>query len=328
MRERNIAFDYLRALAILLVATLHSWSLLQMDVPEYGIMCYLYRAIVDAGVPLFVLISGALVLSSPIVSIKDFFKRRLIRVLVPFLIWATIIYVLQVVRNQYDDIHGIGDAIRNWIPYLLCNKINVSHWFVHMIVALYVLTPILQRVLQMKDGKSICEYMLVVIFACLILRWFFPNIFFLRYCSTLLGYIGLYLVGYYIAKYAVAFRGAPWIYGVITIILYWVNVLTSCPNQLLTQLTAVAIFATILSLQVTHPLPTCQVIVNVSKYSYLIYLVHIPIVSAIYMFAHINTPRGWMPVVVGIGVVTLCTIGCWMLDWIPGKWKYYLGISN
>jgi len=327
MTERNVVYDYLRTLAILLIATLHSWSLLQMDVPEYGIMCYMYRAIVDAGVPLFVLISGALVLTAPIASLKDFFTRRLTRVLIPFLIWATIIYVLQVVRHQYDDIQGIGDAVCNWIPYLLCNKINVSHWFVHMIVALYVLTPILQRVLQMKDGKNICEYMLVVIFACLVLRWFFPNIFILRYCSALLGYIGLYLAGYYVAKYAVAVRGAPWIYGVSAIILYWVNVLFDCPNQLLTQLTAVAIFATVLSLHVSRSLPTCKVIVNVSRYSYLIYLVHIPIVSTIFLFAHINTPRGWMPLVVGIGVVTLCATGCWLLDLIPGKWKNYIGIA-
>lgn len=311
-----------------MVATLHSWSLLQMDEPEYGIMCYMYRSIVDAGVPLFVLISGALILASPIESITVFLKKRLTRVLIPFVIWATIIYVLQVVRHQYDDIQSIGDAISNWIPYLLYNKINVSHWFVHMIVALYLLTPILQRVLQMKDGKSICEYMLAVIMVCLILRWFFPHIFILRYGSTLLGYLGLYLVGYYIAKYGVSFRGAPWMYGVSAILLYWVNVLFECPNQLLTQLTAVAIFATIMSLHITRPLPTCRIVVNVSRYSYLIYLVHIPIICAIYQFAHIETPRGWMPVAVGIGVVALCAIGCWVLDRIPDRWKLYLGIAN
>ncbi|MCQ2341846.1 MAG: acyltransferase [Paludibacteraceae bacterium] len=328
MQQRNIAYDYLRTLAIVLVAILHSWSLLQMDVPEYGVMCYLYRAIVDAGVPLFVLISGALVLSSPIISISDFFKRRLTRVLVPFLIWGTMIYAVAIFRKQYADIHGIRDAVVNWIPYLVYNKINVSHWFVHMIVALYVLTPVLQRVLHAKEGKRMCEYMLVVILGCLILRWFLPQIFIISYCSTLLGYIGLYLAGYYIANYGATFSKVSWCYGIVAIILYIVNVLTKCPNSLLTNLTAVALFGMVVSMQLRRPLPSCKIVVGVSRYSYMIYLIHILIICAIYQFAHIEEPKGWMPLVVGVGVITLCSLGCRLLDLVPGRWKTYLGISK
>ena len=327
MTERNIAYDYLRSLAILLVAVLHAWSLLKMDEPQYGIMCYLYRAIVDAGVPLFVLISGALVLSSPITSIASFFQKRLKRVLIPFVIWATCIYIIGVYRHQYDDIHSIGDALLCWFPYLLNNQINVSHWFVYMIIALYLLTPVLQRVIQSADGKTLCEYMLVIILICLLLKWFFPSIFILTYCSGLLGYIGLYIAGYYIAQYETHFAAAPWVYGIAAIMLYAINVLTNCPNNVITQLTAMAIFGTILSLHHRHPLSPSQLVVAISRYSYCIYLVHIPIICAVYLLIHAECPQWWLPLVVGIGVVAFCTFGCWIADRIPGKWKNYLGIS-
>lgn len=326
MTERNNAYDYLRSLAILLVAVLHAWSLLRMDEPQFGTMCYLYRAIVDTGVPLFVLISGALVLSSPISSVSSFFQKRLKRVLIPFVIWATLIYIIGVYRHQYDNIHSLSDAILCWFPYLVNNQINVSHWFVHMIIALYLLTPILQRVIQSADGKAICEYILVLILVCLLFKWFFPSIFILTYCSGLLGYIGLYLAGYYIAQYGTRFAATPWAYGIAAIVLYVINVLTDCPNNVLTQLTAIAIFGTVLSLHHQHPLYSSCLVVAISRYSYCIYLIHIPIICAIYLLLNIETPQWWLPLVVGIGVVAFCTLGCWIVDRIPGKWKNYLGI--
>ena len=328
MQQHNIAYDYLRTLAIVLVAVLHAWSLLKMDEPQYGVMCYLYRAIVDAGVSLFVLISGALVLSSPISSFSSFFQKRLKRVLIPFVIWATIIYIIGVYRHQYDDIHSIGDAILCWFPYLLNNQINVSHWFVHMIIALYLLTPVLQRVIQSADGKALCEYMLVLILVCLLLKWFFPSIFILTYCSGLLGYVGLYLAGYYIAQYGIHRASAPWIYWIAALVLYVINVLTDCPNNVLTQLTAVAIFGTVLSLHCQHPSSSSQLVMAISRYSYCIYLVHIPIICGIYLLIHTESPQWWLPLVVGIGVVAFCTLGCWIVDRIPGKWKNYLGIAG
>ncbi len=329
MTERNIAYDYLRSLAILLVTVLHAWSLLKMDEPQYGIMCYLYRAIVDAGVPLFVLISGALVLfAPPITSVASFFQKRLKRVLIPFVIWATMIYIIGVYRHQYADIHTMKDAILCWFPYLLNNQINVSHWFVHMIIALYLLTPLLQRVIQSADGKTLCEYILVLILVCLLLKWFFPSIFILTYSSGLVGYIGLYLAGYYLAQYGTHRAAAPWIYGMATLVLYVVNVLTNCPNNVLTQLTAVAIFGAVLSLHRQHPFSSSRLMVAISRYSYCIYLVHIPIICAIYLLVHVESPQYWLPLVAGIGVVACCTFGCWIVDRIPGKWKNYLGIAG
>lgn len=328
MTERNIAYDYLRSLAILLVAVLHAWSLLKMDEPQYGMMCYLYRAIVDAGVPLFVLISGALVLSSPISSLSSFFQKRLKRVLIPFVIWATIIYIIGVYRHQYDNIQNLSDALLCWFPYLLNNQINVSHWFVHMIIALYLLTPVLQRVIQNADGKQLCEYILILILVCLLLKWFFPSVFILTYSSTLFGYIGLYLAGYYIAQYGTHFAAADWIYGITAMALYVINVLTDCPNNVLTQLTAVAVFGTILSIHRRHPLSSSCLVVAISRYSYCIYLVHIPIICAIYLLVHAENLQWWLPLVVGIGVVAICTFGCWIVDRIPGKWKNYLGIAG
>ena len=328
MRDRECVYDILRVLAIFLVAILHAWSMLNMDNPQYGLSCYLYRALVDAGVPLFVLISGALILSQPITSLSNFLRKRLTRVLVPFLFWATIVYVIGVVIHQYEEIETYKDALLCYVPYLLGNKINTSHWFVHMIVALYLLTPLLQHIIQSKEGKQLCEYMLIGIFLCLIFRWCFPSLFVLRYCSSLLSYLGLYIAGYYVTHFVKNMPHASIKFGLIAVVLFIINVCTHCPNHLLTQLMAVALFGAFVCVREWHiRKKTATLLVAISRYSYTIYFIHIPLIAAIYLLWN-PVPRLWIPLLIGVLAVVLCALCCWIIDQLPHKWKGYLGIPS
>ena len=84
--ERNVVFDIARCLAIFIVICLHSLGLLDMSTDQgYGnhlIIRSLY-SFASIGVPLFVMLSGALLLGKK-ESINCFYKKRARRLLLPF----------------------------------------------------------------------------------------------------------------------------------------------------------------------------------------------------------------------------------------------------
>lgn len=328
--NRNIAYDIMRMVAILLVATQHAWSMLGFDTPEHGMLCYAYRAIVDAGVPLFVLISGALLLNEAPTSLVTFFRKRFTRVLVPFLIWGLVVYVVSCVSHQYDIIRSVKDAILCFMPYLLQNRINDFHWFIHMILALYFLTPVLQRALH-NQPSSTWLYLIGLWLAVMILRQVYPNLFILKYTSSLVSYLGLYILGGFLARHNVRHQ---FVYGfVATVVLYTANVLSYTGWSFITQLTAVALFVFISSCSgLSSTSGFSRLSTAISRYSYLIYLIHIPIIRALYMcmdkvgLSAVKTAT-ITPVWVAIVVVGLISVGCLILDKIPGRFKHDLGVA-
>ena len=194
-KERNVILDILRALAILMVVTVHTWSLARIDVNAYPVLSVVYALFYRCGVPLFVMISGALQLSAPIRQLGDFYKKRYIRILIPFLIWSAIIYVLSCLAGKYPDVNSLADGVLLYIPYLLTNRINEAYWFIGLIIALYAITPFLQRTLQACSRNEligICSVWLCYV----LLRRFYPSFYLLEYTSRLTYFLGFYILGY------------------------------------------------------------------------------------------------------------------------------------
>ena len=194
-KERNTLLDWLRALAIIMIVTVHTWSLAHIDSEAHPTLTLCYRLFHWWGVPLFVMISGALQLSSPISSITQYYKKRYIRILVPFFIWSLVVYAISCFVGKYAEINTIWDALRFYLPYLLTNRINEAYWFMGLIVVLYGLTPFLQRALAPCSRRG-----LAVICLCwlcfLIAKEFFPSLYLLQYTSRLTYFLGYYILGY------------------------------------------------------------------------------------------------------------------------------------
>ena len=81
-KERDVVLDILRALAILMVVTVHTWSLARIDANAYPVLSVVYACFHRCGVPLFVMISGALQLSAPVRPLGEFYKKRYLRILI------------------------------------------------------------------------------------------------------------------------------------------------------------------------------------------------------------------------------------------------------
>jgi surface polysaccharide O-acyltransferase-like enzyme len=151
------AGDMIRALAIVLVIIFHALNIFEA-LPFQNAFPY-------CGVPLFVMLSGALLLNPSKVTepLGIFFRKRLNRIALPFLFWG-IAYIVW--RRFYFDETLSLDAI--WRSFLGAGQGGDPYpyyhfWFLYMLIGLYLLTPIL-RVLVAYAGSKIIGYFILIWF--------------------------------------------------------------------------------------------------------------------------------------------------------------------
>lgn len=163
VRERSPWIDWLRVFAIFLVLVVHSTEPFYLGGPGSSIASEsdafwvsLFDSVARACVPLFVIASSYLLLplhsSAPV-----FFRRRLVRVLVPFAIW-TMLYAL-VWGEPADNFRGL----------LMNFNYSAGHlWFVYMLFGIYLLLPILSPWAEKVSKRQLQVYLCICLFTSLI----------------------------------------------------------------------------------------------------------------------------------------------------------------
>lgn len=301
---RDARLDTIRTIAILMVITVHTWSIAKVG--AYPVLDGLYHAFEDCGVPLFLMLAGALALGRPIRSNRTFISRRMRRVLLPFLAWSLLVYVLSVVLHKYDDVQTWQDAVVNYIPMLLTNRINYAYWFVPLIAVLFLLTPLLQPALE-AVGRTGIRWMLVVWFVLIQLRTLFPDIWLLRYTSSLLLYLGYYIAGYAIYTYhahpsakVCAIAGAVFAIGFTGVLLHWPV------DTFWGLLERVAIFPLLLAI----PFRSSAVMDFCSRGSYDVYLMHFLFIGPLYSALHFSGAEAPLWQCILIPAATTLIVAC------------------
>ena len=181
--------DILRIFAFVFIVMLHTLN------RQYGLAVWMSGyAVISIGVNLFIMISGYLLLDRT-ETVKEFFRKRFFSILPLFIIF-NIIYI-------YFYNHS----------FITIKKISAPHfWYIYMILGLYLLTPWLRKVLQYAEKETF--YVVVLWFLCNILNPYmqffrFPKIPFSHFPIT--GFIGYYILGYYLKKYRYKLEKIPFI---------------------------------------------------------------------------------------------------------------------
>lgn len=200
-----MAIDIIRIFAFVFIVFLHTLN------RQFGVDVWMGGyAIISIGVNLFIMISGYLLLDKTEEAIV-FFKKRILNILPLFLVF-NIIYI------YFGKIPIM--------PVLKGKTISASHfWYVYMILGLYLLTPWLQKVLKYAEKETF-----FVVFL-----WFLCNILnpYLRYFNLaeipfsnfpLTGFIGYYILGYFVKKYDNKVKRASFI---LIIVIYALGFLLS-----------------------------------------------------------------------------------------------------
>lgn len=162
-KEREIWIDWLRVTACFLVMMTHSCEpfylggegsliLTKWDAIWVSILNVLPRA----SVALFVVASSYL--QFPLhYSTGEFFRRRAVRILIPFFIWS-VAYAL-----------AWGEPVQNFKDLLLNFNYAAGHlWFVYMLVGLYLLMPLLSPWAEKVGKRELQLYLAIWLFTTVI----------------------------------------------------------------------------------------------------------------------------------------------------------------
>ncbi len=203
IRKRAVHFDLVRFVATYAVVQLHiatPWLWRESDTETgFWITCLLFDTIGRAGVPIFLMISGALLLSHE-EPYGSFFKKRLTRVFVPLLFW-TLVYEVRILLDQHY-MHG-GITADDWWTYLknpLAGAVYDHLWFLYMIIGMYLVTPLLRKIAPVLTRTDQWYLLGLWVFADVLLPLAY------HYYDFSLGfnipivtpYLGFYMMGYYL----------------------------------------------------------------------------------------------------------------------------------
>jgi len=130
--------------AIALVVLLHTAGVVANPGPGAGLAAFwagnIYDSLARCGVPLFVLLTGWLLLAPERAGepLGRFFRRRLDRVALPLVTWSLIAWVWVAVRDQ----HAIAWS-RFWRE-MLAGPVFYHLWYVYVLLGLYLAIPLLR----------------------------------------------------------------------------------------------------------------------------------------------------------------------------------------
>lgn len=196
MKQRILHLDILRVLACIMVIMMH--APMSSDSAN-GIFTVTWTYITMPCIGLFFAVSGALLLPSPI-STSDWLKRRLNKVVWPTIIWT----LLYIAVNAITKDLAVSEIFRAICSIPFSAQGHGILWFMYALIALYIVAPIISPWVEKVDEKTLRIYIFFwLITLCypylkLVVDTNESTTGILYYCS---GYVGYFLLGYYLHHY-------------------------------------------------------------------------------------------------------------------------------
>ncbi len=207
--SKRLSSNYIRSFAALAVILIHSTGtyLHQFDPSAHLDIRWwtanVYCSLVRWATPFFILISGSVFLNpARTESPAQFLRKRVRRVFLPFAFWA-LVYLIYQYRGSFGG--GEFPSAANLFEQIIFGEIYYHLWFIPMIMGMYLLTPTFRIFIQ-NARRSDIEYFLVLGFSITAIQHLLPGFFVVEYIGWL-GYIGFYVLGYYLSAYSLP---QPW----------------------------------------------------------------------------------------------------------------------
>ncbi|MDR0811650.1 MAG: acyltransferase family protein [Paludibacter sp.] len=165
MKDKIQWISNLRVLATFCVILLHVAAgnfmhTFSIPVTAYWWAANVYDSITHFAVPVFIMISGALLLPQEI-SLGKFLKKRFAHILLPFVFWNIVYIALCFFGKGYYTDFTFFETVKDLIVKLLTCKISVHFWFVYMLAGLYLFMPILSKWIRHSTEKEILYFLVL-----------------------------------------------------------------------------------------------------------------------------------------------------------------------
>lgn len=346
--DRKIYIDLLRIIATFLVIAVHvsGFGLKYTEINTFNWQCLnFYYSITSCGVPLFVMISGIFFLNpSKNISIKKIYSKYILRIVIAFIFWSAF-YAFG------NNIHFIINKDLSGFLYSFFKAFIVGHfhlWFLYMMIGIYIIVPFLKVIAK---SKELCEYFILLSFLFVSIIPFIQKIPFLNFTiavtdkmnlNFVLGFVGYYIAGYYFTTYEIKKKIKIIIY-IMAIISWLLSIFATSyisiinnkhDMELYSNLNANTILVSIALFiffkdhfrKLNFTQKQSQLIINISKYTFGIYLIHVFYVSILFALgmnvAVFNTLLSVFVISSIVFIVSYITI--FFIDKIPYLRKYII----
>jgi surface polysaccharide O-acyltransferase-like enzyme len=197
MNQRNTNLDLLKVLAAFTVVWLHVSATVVGTKPDIHSVTWWIGSVANAlsrwCVPVFVMISGSLLLSAPSnLSPMDFYKKRAVRILPSILFWTLVYITFRWLLSEKFTLKIAAESIVQGTPY--------HHlWYLYMTIGLYFVTPFLH---SLVSGSPLSALRLLIVgsFTISATEYIFGGKS-ATFLPRFLPFIGYFLVGHYLSVY-------------------------------------------------------------------------------------------------------------------------------
>lgn len=202
--KRDVSLDFIRIIAIFFVLFTHTGTMgslvYQTLEPKgiYYIWCIFLSIVRIIAVPLFLMISGALLLGRN-ESFKILCKKRIFRILIVLIIFS---FIQELLNGQ---VNGGCYYIKGFLYKIIVGGVRGEYWYLYCYLAYLLFIPFLKKIANCMDSKFLTYLILlstVVDLIALIQLRTGIYISFYNYAYIINGYAFLFpLCGYGIYKY-------------------------------------------------------------------------------------------------------------------------------
>ncbi len=292
----------------------------------------IFEVICYWAVPVFIMLSGATLLKyRERYNTKTFFKKRFIKVLIPWIIWSLITYII---KNKNLN-------ILTFVNDFAYTKIEGIYWFFPLILYLYCLIPILSILTEKEEYKKtlIGIVIFIFIFKAIIVPIYriinktIPSIF--SYFLEPSGYIMFLILGYLLATTKLSKKKRIIIYflGILSALIryfytYYFSIKEGAVNKDLFDYTsaisvflAISVFVFIKYIdwkKIAEKLHiTSSMISKISSCSFGVYLIHKLVKSKLTNILNLNIYSIWYRTIGAIILYLICVFIVYIIKKIP-----------
>lgn len=346
-KKRIFYYDALRAFAIIFVILIHTskWFV-KNEVPHslFWSFSSSLASLGHLGVPIFFMISGALILNRKY-ELNSFLKRRLSRIFVPFAFWIIFIIIFKINYLGYDaTLEGVINIIffRGFV------------WYIWTMMGIYLIAPVINSFIGEYKIKGV-EYFLIIWVLTILLNTFglYPlkNI----ELSYFAGYLGYFVLGWYLdnKEFNISNKTMMICSFIVFIVVSLVIIYSIC-FQLLDDIQYLTLLPVIQSSSFYLLFKSCdgyahenntsltkkfvsfvtnskigQIVTSVSICSYGMYLTHYFVIWVVRItnnqtnILDVRSPFKWIPL-----VFLIAFLFSWSLIWVFSKIPYLKEVSG
>lgn len=162
-KKREIQYDYLRALAVFAVITVHSIPEETLNFRQWLFSAALTPLLLTS-VCIYFMISGMFILKSGTEDIPGFYRKRFLNIFIPFVFYSGIYYWYYEIYLGEEGLSPGRHLAAFAKEFFTGTTPQAPHlWFMYALLALYLCAPFLARMFKAMSDKELKIFLVLIL---------------------------------------------------------------------------------------------------------------------------------------------------------------------